>query len=408
MTLQEQGASEAILRAEDTALAELSHKIVLAAAADNASDIHIDPARGETKVRFRIDGAMHDVLSLPRNVHDPLVTRFKSLADLDTANRRSIQTGRIVIAHEGREYDLRETVLPTVQGEKLTLRIWAEDVARVTLDQVGFSKPDRDRLNRCLCAPCGLIVFSGPTGCGKTTIMHAAIMSRAAPHLVAMSVEDPVEIRLPGVVQISVNRKLGMHYAEVLRGILRSDPDIVMVGEMPDVEAVQQTVETAITGHLVLTTLHADDAASALERLLNSGADPFLLSQASLMVSSQRLVRRIHADCKQPTDYSAQMVAEWRERAQAGGIRWPDKAPTFHRGKGCDRCHGTGYSGRTGVFEILVMEPELRDLVSARAERSDIHEAALRHGMTTMFADGMAKALSGETTAEEVVRVLGG
>ena len=406
MTLQA-SAGEA-WKAEETALVELSDKIVAAAVSDNASDIHIDPAPKETKVRLRIDGVMHDVLTLPKNAHDPLVTRFKGLADLDTANRRAIQTGRIIVNYEGSEYDLRETVLPTIHGEKVTMRIWSEGIARVSLDQVGYSGANRERLERCLRRPCGLLVFSGPTGCGKTTVMHAAMNSIVSPEKVVMSVEDPVELRLPGVVQVSVNRKLGMLHADVLRGILRSDPDVIMVDDVPDKETAEQTLQAAITGHMVMTVIHADDAALAVQRLLHIGADPFLLSEGLLMVSSQRLARRIHADCKQPVEYPPHLVAEWRRRAEAGGLKWPDEPPQFHKGTGCERCLHTGYYGRTGILEILVAEQELRNLLATGADASQLREAAIRAGMTTMFADGMAKAIAGHTTVEEVVRVLGG
>ncbi|HUT75081.1 MAG TPA: GspE/PulE family protein [Armatimonadota bacterium] len=404
MTLQE-AAGEA-WKAEETALVELSNKIVAAAVADNASDIHIDPAPKESKVRLRIDGVMHDALTLPKNVHDPLVTRFKTMADLDTANHRAIQTGRIFVSVEGQEHHLRECVLPTVYGEKLTLRTMPDVLP--TLDRIGYRESDRERLDRCLHQPCGLLVFSGPTGCGKTTIMHSALNRVISPERVLMSVEDPVEILLPGVIQIGVNRKLGISHADVLCGVLRSDPDIIMVGDVPDAETLEQVLQAAITGHLVMTTVHANDAALAIQRLLQIGADPFLLAQGLLMVSSQRLARRVHADCKQPVEYPAEVVAEWRRRAEAGGLPWPDEPPTFYKGAGCDKCMHTGYYGRMGVFEIMVMDPELMNLVATGADASRLREAAIRGGTTTMFADGMAKVIAGETTAEEVVRVLGG
>jgi type II secretory ATPase GspE/PulE/Tfp pilus assembly ATPase PilB-like protein len=408
MRRQQKVADEKPLGDEEAALVELSNKIMAAAVTDNASDIHIDPAPKETKVRLRIDGVMQDVLTLPKNVHEPLVTRFKTLADLDTANHRAIQSGRIMISHEGREYDLRETVLPTFFGEKLTLRMWPESIARVSLDQVGYSGANRERLEQCLHRPCGLLVFSGPTGCGKTTIMHAAMNSIISPERVVMSVEDALELRLPGVTQISVNRKLGMSHADVLRGIMRSDPDVIMVSDAPDKETAEQMLQAAITGHMVMTTVHADDAALAIQRLLRMGADPFLLSEGLLMVSSQRLARCIHADCKQPIEYPAEIVGEWRRRAEAGGLKWPDEPPTFYKGQGCEACLHTGYYNRMGLFEIMVMNQELRNLVATCADASQLQAAAIQDGMTTMFADGMAKAIAGETTVEEVVRVLGG
>jgi type IV pilus assembly protein PilB len=408
MRRQQKVADEKPLGDEEAALVELSNKIIAAAVTDNASDIHIDPAPKESKVRLRIDGVMHEILTVPKSVHQPLVTRFKTLADLDTANQRAIQTGRIIFNYEGREYDLRETVLPTYFGEKLTLRIWPESIARVSLDQVGYSGANRERLEQCLHRPCGLLVFSGPTGCGKTTIMYAAMNSIISPEKVVMSVEDPLELRLPGVIQVSVNRKLGIAHADVLRGIMRSDPDVIIVPDPTDEETAEQTLQAAITGHMVMTTVHADDAALAIQRLLRMGADPFLLSEGLLMVSSQRLARRIHADCKEPAEYPADLIAQWRKRAEAAGLKWPDEPPTFYKGAGCDGCLHTGYYSRMGLFEIMVMDQELRNLVATCADACQLQAAAIQGGMTTMFADGMTKAIAGETTVQEVVRVLGG
>lgn len=404
MTPSKGVTAEEAWKVEEAALVELSDKIIAAAVADDASDIHLDPAPKETKVRFRIDGVMHDVLTLPRKVHDPLVSRFKRLADLDTANRRAIQMGRIVVKHERHEYELRETVLPTVDGEKLTLRVMPE--ARIRLDQCGYSKGDRARLDKCLRSPTGLLVFSGPTGCGKTTCMHAAMLELASPERVLMSVEDPVEIRLPGVVQMSINRKLGILYPEALHGVLRADPDVVMIDEIPDHDTAAAAVDVAITGHLVMTALHADDTGSAIRRLLDLGADPFALSQALLMVSSQRLVRRICSECKQPVEHHPEAVAELVKRGQEQGMPWPGEQPTLYKGRGCERCLHMGYYGRTGVFEIMVMDDKLAELVRSAADGSEIRAAAVKQGMTTLFADGMAKAIAGETTPDEVLRVV--
>jgi len=403
--LQQQAVTRETWKVEEAALVELTDKIIAAAITDNASDIHIEPSAQGTKVRFRIDGVMHDVLSLPRNVHDPLVTRFKILADLDTANRRSLQMGKVFLKHKGREYDVRETVLPAVLGERITIRIWGEEHARVRLDQLGFSRADGERLERCLRAPCGLLVFSGPTGCGKTTVMHAAMLHLASPEKVLMSIEDPVEIRLPGVTQMSVNKKAGVSYPDALRGIMRSDPDIVMVGDVPDDETVNAALQMAITGHLVTTQLHANDAALAIERLIHMGVDPFLLSEGLLMVSSQRLARRICSECKEPADVAPEVIKEFVRLAMEGGMAWPGGTPTFYQGKGCDRCLRTGYYSRTGIYELMVIDRALAGLVRTGAEPSKIRDAAIRQGMTTMFADGMAKAIAGETTVQEVMRV---
>jgi len=408
MTLQEQAKSEAVLGAEEQALIELSNKIIQAAIADRASDIHIDPAPKETSVRFRIDGVMHDVLTLPRNVHNPLVNRFMTMGALDTADRVSIQDGRIHASLEGREYDLRENALPSAWGLKMTLRIFDQQAGLISLDRVGYSKHDRERLDVCLHSPTGLIIFSGPTGCGKTTVMYGAMSQLSSPEKTLYSIEDPVEVRIPGVTQIQVNRKAGLMFADMLRGIVRADPDVIMVGDVRDLATAELCFQAALTGHLVLTQLHATTALGVIERLLDMGVEPFIMSSALLMVSAQRLVRHICSECKSPVEYPTQMVAEWRKRAEEGGLVWPDKPPTFCKGKGCDHCRGTGYWGRTGIYETLVLDKHIAELISTRADLSHIREAAIRKGMTTMLADGMAKAIAGQTTVEEVLRVLGG
>ena len=407
MKLQEQAKSEAVLGAEESALVELSNKIIQAAVVDRASDIHVDPAPKETKVRFRIDGVMHDVLTLPKKVHDPLAARFKLMSALDTANRVAVQNGRIYLELEGREYDLRETVLPSVWGEKVVLRILDRSYSAPRLDWVGFGEANRKRLDQCLNSPCGLIIFSGPTGCGKTTVMYGALQQISSPEKTLYSIEDPVEVRLPGVTQIQVNRKAGLLMPDALRGFFRSDPDVIMVGEILDLETAELCVKAAITGHLVVTQLHTNDAPGVIQRLLDMGIEPFMLSQGLIMASSQRLVRVICKHCRAPADYPAELAAGWRERTEEGGLVWPDEPPTFYKGKGCDRCRNTGYWGRTGIFEILVVDKHIAELIATRADLSHIRESAVRKGMTTMLADGMAKAMAGQTTVEEVLRVLG-
>jgi len=407
MTLQEQAASEEVWRAEEEAVKELSNKIIQAAVADEASDIHIDPAPKETKVRFRIDGVMHDVLALPRKVHDPLLTRFKTMADLDTANRRSLQNGRILVSLQGREYDLRETVLPSFWGEKATMRILEAERGLLRLDQVGYRDEDRKRLDQCLRAPWGLLIFSGPTGCGKTTLMYGALQEIIHPEVVVLTVEDPVEYRLPDAIQVNVNRKAGLTEPEVLRGFLRSDPDIIMVGNIPDLATAELAIQAALTGHLVLAPLHALDAPRAIQRLLDMGIEPFLLSEGLLLVQSQRLIRMICKKCKEAAKHPAGFLEELRKRAEAGGLVWPDKPPVFHKGKGCEECRGTGYWGRIGIFEVMVPDGELRSMFAERADTDALRKAAVKKGMTTMLADGIYKALAGQTTIEEVLRVSG-
>jgi len=406
MTLQEQAASPAVLGAEEEAVIRLLSKIIDAAIADRASDIHIDPSRRETKVRFRIDGVMQEVVSLPKNVHAALIARFKIMGDLDVAERRTIQDGHIRIQHEGKEFDLRMTIMPAVRGEKLAARLIAQAGDAIGLENVGYREPDMKRLEKCMHSPCGLMIFSGPTGCGKVTIMTSVVKQLMHPQINVMTVEDPVTFVLPGATQVMVNRKVGLTEAQAIRGFLRADPDIIMIGNMPNLETAELAVQAAITGHLVLAPLHADDAPQAVKRLFDMGVEPFLLSHCLLMVQSQRLARKICSNCKQKADYPEKFMTDLRKRAEAGGLVWPDKAPTFFKGKGCDHCRNTGYSGRIGIFEILTMEKkEMRELIAERASVEEIRKMAIADGMTTMLADGIYKALEGKTTIEEVVRV---
>jgi type II secretory ATPase GspE/PulE/Tfp pilus assembly ATPase PilB-like protein len=237
--------------------------------------------------------------------------------------------------------------------------------------------------------------------------MYGALQQISSPEKTLYSIEDPVEVRLPGVTQIQVNRKAGLLMPDALRGFFRSDPDVIMVGEILDLETAELCVKAAITGHLVVTQLHTNDAPGVIQRLLDMGIEPFMLSQGLIMASSQRLVRVICKHCRAPADYPAELAAGWRERTEEGGLVWPDEPPTFYKGKGCDRCRNTGYWGRTGIFEILVVDKHIAELIATRADLSHIRESAVRKGMTTMLADGMAKAMAGQTTVEEVLRVLG-
>lgn len=407
MNLREQAAQEPVWRGEEEALKELSLKIIEAALADQASGIHIDPNRKETTVRFRIDGVMHEVVTLPKNVHDPLVTRFKMMADLDTTNRRAIQDGIFPLTVKGQEFYLRECILPSIFGEKATLWVVAQQESSPRLDQLGYREQDRKRLADYLHRPGGLIIFSGPSGSGRTTAMYAALQELAKPEVTVMTIEDPVEYQIPGVLHTSVNKKAGLTFGAILRGIFRSDPNVVMVGDIPDLATAESTLQLAITGHLVLTQLHALDAPGVIQRLLDMGIEPFMIAQSLLMISAQRLVRKICDRCRQKVTYPADFMASLRRRGEAGGFVWPAKEPTFWRGEGCDACHKTGYHKRIALYEVLAMSDAIRQLVAKRSDSEAIRAVALQEGMTTLFADGLAKALAGQTSIEEVLRVLG-
>jgi type IV pilus assembly protein PilB len=408
MTAEEQAGVESAPKEEELAVIGLADKIIAAAIAERATDIHLDPERKGVKVRFRIDGVMHDILVMPKHLHAPVVGRFKLMADLDLQVRHSAQSGRILVTHEGREYDLREAVLPTVYGEKVTMRLLQAERDFMKFEELPYRESDRKRLLECLHSPTGLLVFSGPTGSGKKTAMYACMRERVSPEWNLLTIEDPVELPIPGVNQVQVNRKVGLTFANTLRHFLRHDPDIIMVAEVPDGETANLCLNAALTGHLVLTQLHVHQAELVVSRLIDMGADPYLVSESLLMASSQRLLRRICPKCAQEVKHPAALLAEWRKRAEAEGLSWPREAPVFRRGKGCENCRKTGYYNRTAIFEILVMDRELANLVSARAEPSEIRAAAIRKGMTTIFADGLTKAMAGETTVEEVLRVVGG
>ncbi|NIM04671.1 MAG: type II secretion system protein GspE [Armatimonadetes bacterium] len=406
MTLQEHAASESVLGAEEEALVELSAKIIEAAAADGASDIHINPTPRETTVRFRIDGVLQDVLTLPKNVHDPLLTRFKAMADLDTSNRRTVQDGRILMNLRGQEYDLRENVIPSVLGEKATLRLLDKVRGLPGLERLGYREEDRKRLESPLRAPSGVIIFSGPSGSGKTTHAYAALQHIARPEVNIMTIEDPVEYSLPGMVQIGVNKKMGLTFPVGLRGILRSDPDIIFVGAIRDLETAELCFQAAMTGHLVMSQLHATTAAGVIERLLDMGIEPFVISQGLILASAQRLVRVLCKDCREKAKYSAKFLSDLRKRAEAEGLIWPNKPPVFYQAKGCEKCRKTGHWRRIAVFEMLPMDHEIACMTAARASVEEIRQAAIKKGMTTMFADGIYKAMTGEISVEEVLRVL--
>lgn len=406
MKLQEEAASQAVLGAEEEALKELSLKIVHAAIADGASDIHVDPAAKETKVRFRIDGVMQDIFALPKNVHGPLTSRFKVMGDLDTENRRTVQDGRFDVDKGGQPYVVRENVLPSIWGEKLTMRILAQQHETLTIDRMGYREADLMRLKEALHRPTGLLIFSGPTGSGKTTNMYAALQQIMDPEIVMITIEDPVEVSFPGVIQVPVNKKAGLTFASILRGALRSDPDVIMVGNIPDLETAEVSLQAAMTGHLVLSQLHATDAPATIQRLLDMGIEPFMISQCLTLISAQRLVRKVCPNCKEPVEYPQKALAELFTRAQAGGMVWPEETPTFYKGSGCDNCRGTGYRGRNIICEIMLLDSELQNMIAERVEPAEIGKAAIGKGMTTMLADGVYKAIAGQTTLDEVARML--
>lgn len=382
-------------QASDAPIVKLVNLIIAQAVKERASDIHIEPEEGLVRVRFRVDGIMREVYTQPKRLQGAIISRIKIMANLDIAERRLPQDGRIQIAVEGRQIDLRVSTLPTVYGENVVMRILDKSNLRVNLSDLGFGDME-PRVRAMLSRPNGLILVTGPTGSGKTTTLYSALNEVSKMDVNTITLEDPVEYRLPLIRQAQVNVKAGFTFASGLRSILRQDPDIVMVGEIRDAETAKIAVEAAMTGHLVLSTLHTNDAPSALPRLIDMGVEPFLVASATAGVMAQRLVRRICPNCKVEYDPPDSVLK---------AIGLSGKRAKLYKGEGCRACSNTGYKGRMGVYEVMVVNEEIRQLVVEEASADRIREAAMRAGMRTLRQDGILKALEGHTTVEEVFRV---
>jgi len=369
------------------------------------SHVHLDPSALGGTARLRIDGVLHPIIDLSKSLYAPLVTHFKQVAEMDAADRASMQMGRIPTRTEGRADEVLVSTLPTPRGEKLTLWLSSSVEAMPTLDDVGLSPEDRERLGKALRQPTGIVIVGGPGGCGKTTVLYAALRSLVTPERSTMTIESTAYHWLPGAVQVQTNPRGGITYASALQGVMRADPDIVAVMDVPDRETAALSVEAGLSGHLVLLQLHANDAASAIRRLIDLGVEPFLLASSLIASMNQRLVRQVCSECPAPLKVSDEVLRQWRERAVAGGLAWPAGKAHFTHGKGCARCRGTGYHGRTAIFELLEAYDEVAGLITRGAEAAELREAGLRGGMTSLFADGIRKALAGVTSPLEVVRV---
>jgi len=374
--------------------------LISQAISDRASDIHIEPTETEVQVRYRIDGVLHGQNSASRNILSSVVSRIKIMSNLDIAERRVPQDGRMTVSIQGRKVDLRVTTLPTVYGEKVVMRILDNSSAPLDLADVGLSQYHRDIYSQYYSRPHGMILVTGPTGSGKSTTLYATLNTVRAPTLNVVTVEDPVEYRMSGIAQIQINNKAGLTFAAALRSILRSDPDVILVGEIRDKETAQIAVEAALTGHLVLTTLHTNDAPSAVTRLIEMGIEPFLVGSALSLVVAQRLIRRICPRCAE--DYTPD--PEWLQT-----IRFPWKPeedlPVLKRAVGCPFCSRTGFRGRTAIHEILVVDPSIERMANDGAHTDQIRSKALEQGMRSMREDGWNKVREGVTTVEEVLRI---
>ena len=365
----------------------------------NASDIHIEPQEKLLMIRYRIDGIMREIMRADKKINAAVASRIKIMSNLDIAVKRKPQDGKAQVKHGGKIFDLRVSSLPTSYGEKVTIRILDPATAQLNPEDLGFSDKDLKSLMRAINMPQGIILVTGPTGSGKSSTLYACLNKLNSPEVNIITVEDPVEYDMAGINQVQINPAAGITFAKGLRSILRQDPDIVMVGEIRDQETAVTAFQAAQTGHLVFSTLHTNDAPSAVVRLMDLGIDPFLVSSSLIAVLGQRLVRKICKFCKAPDNLSSEQLEEIR--AYIGNR----KNVAFWKGKGCEACQHTGYSGRLGLFEMLILTPKIRDIISNRLSSEQLKKAALSEGYHAMSYDGVQKALEGITTIEEVFRV---
>jgi type IV pilus assembly protein PilB len=385
--------------AEGAPVVKFVNKVLLDAIRRGASDLHWEPYEKVFRIRFRIDGVMHEMVSPPKKVEPAVISRIKIMASLDISERRLPQDGRIKLRYGSREIDFRVSILPTIFGEKAVLRILDKESLQLDLTKLGFDTWAYEKFNEAIHQPYGMVLITGPTGSGKTTTLYSAISTINSPDHNIMTAEDPVEYNLKGVNQVQVNEGIGRTFAMVLRSFLRQDPDVILVGETRDLETAQISVRAALTGHLVFTTLHTNDCPSTVARMTDMGIPPFLLSSALLMILAQRLGRRICKDCKQPVEAREEDLVRYGHVPQGRGT------VTLYRGAGCATCNGTGMRGRVAIYEVMPISETIRDMILRDASTAELREQAQKEGMKTLRQAGMAKVLEGVTTVEEVLRV---
>ncbi len=398
---EEQDLSKVRQVVEDAPIVKFVNLLITQAVNDRASDIHIEPGERELRVRYRVDGVLHEVMRSPRSIQSGVISRLKIMAEMDIAERRIPQDGRIGLVIGGKPIDLRVSTLPTVFGEKVVMRILDKSSVLLELKDLGFLQHNYDQYEESFRKPYGMILCTGPTGSGKSTTLYATLNILNRPEVNIVTTEDPVEYRLNGINQVQVNPKAGLTFASALRSILRQDPDIVLVGEMRDRETAQIGVEAALTGHLVLSTLHTNDAPSAVVRLTEMGIEPFLVGSAADCVLAQRLARRLCGKCKEPYQPNEATLVE------AGFDESViDASPEVFRAVGCTACGNTGYRGRLALHEVMPVGEDIERLTVERASSEEIKRMAVKKGMTTLRKDGLAKVLQGDTTIEEIGRVV--
>jgi len=387
---------------DEAPIIKLVNSVIAQSVDDSASDIHFEPQAKELMIRFRVDGVLHEIMSIPRRMQAGVTSRLKIMAELDIAERRVPQDGRIGLMVGGKPIDMRVATLPTVYGEKVVMRLLDKSNVMLDLEDLGFSEKALKRFHKSLAKPYGAILATGPTGSGKSTTLYAALNILNSPEKNVITVEDPVEYRLTGINQVQVNVRAGMTFSAALRSILRCDPDIVMVGEIRDRETAQIAVESALTGHLVLSTLHTNDAPGALSRLTEMGIEPFLTSSAVDCVLAQRLARRLCTQCREPYTATKEML---RKNDFPPEVCERDDV-VLYRAKGCSRCNTTGYKGRLGLYEVMIVSEAIRRLTVERKSADEISRVAAAEGMKSLREDGIDKVLLGMTSVEEIARVI--
>jgi type IV pilus assembly protein PilB len=398
--LDEETAAERLKAvAEEAPVVRLANMMILQAIRQAASDIHFEPQEYRVRVRYRIDGTLYSVMTPPKHIQGALISRLKIMSNMNIAERRLPQDGRIELKVDNREIDLRVSTIPTVWGEKVVMRILDKSGAFVGIEKLGLLPEDHQRFERIISKPYGIILLTGPTGSGKTTSLYAILNRLNRVDVNITTIEDPVEYQLPGIAQVQINPKAGLTFANGLRSFLRQDPDIIMVGEIRDEETARIAIHAALTGHLVLSTLHTNDAAGAVTRLVDMGIEPFLVSSSVSGVIAQRLVRILCQRCKQPYTPTEEVLRRI-------GLDLFVAPPTLYKAVGCEFCNDIGYKGRLGIFEIMPVDEAIKTLVVKHATSSQIKDVAMAAGMRMLQQDGLAKELNGTTSLEEVLRVV--
>jgi type IV pilus assembly protein PilB len=394
-------------QSESGPIIKMVNVIISSAIKSHASDIHIEPSYKDTKVRFRIDGVLHPQNTIPKRFHNAIVSRLKIMSNLDISERRIPQDGRIKIKLSEKEIDLRVSVLPTIFGEKVVMRILDSSGLKLRLEELGFEPENLAIFSKCIKAPHGINLITGPTGSGKSTTLYSALSTLNSPDVNISTIEDPVEYHLDGINQVNVNPDVGLTFASGLRAFLRQDPDIIMVGEIRDFETMSIAINAAMTGHLVFSTLHTNDAPGAITRIGMMGIEPFLTSSTLLMVVAQRLVRTICKYCKEAYEVDPNLIIKLGAKPSLIEMNIKNGKLVLYKGKGCDRCVGTGYKGRIGIHEILEVTDPIRELIVDKAPSTKIKEVARKLGMITLRESALRKLINGITTVEEVIRVTG-